>query len=159
MRGQFEFSIGGQEPIILPNMIVHTGVEAILEKLFLDDGSTTLGADFYIGMLDEVPTKALTMAGVTTEPTAVGGYARLPISRVAAAWQIVAVGADGYRQAFSNTVVFTPVAVPYSRAFSRLFLSTALTGGTLISVSSALPNPFAVTPALPITVAYRFFLD
>ena len=162
MKGQYEFRKHGDEDkewTVVENLLTNLGIEALLEKLFLDDGTTILVANLFIGMLDEVVTKATLMAGITTEPTAAGGYARQTISRTTATWTIGQIGATGYRYALSNAVTFAAVGANYSRAITRLFLASAITGGTLISVGSPLSSPLQILNGESFQMRYRLFLD
>jgi len=161
MHGNFIFYPGTKHEIIIPNIITDEGELSFLKMIGRADvADVASGGNFFMGLCEEVPADADTLASITTEPTSAGGYARQPISRDATGWPVVgAVGDAGRIQ--SLLVSFTASGANFSRTFQRAFLCNVVSGtaGLLFSYSGLLPNPIQLDDGDPAhTSKYELYL-
>ena len=149
---EYEFWLGDEQPRRTRNLITYDGQLALLQKIFAESGGLYSGGNarttLYIGLCDTVPSRALELSGVTTEPEAtVGGYERK-------AWQIGRSASDNtFRRRNDFAVIDGPVitfeasGADFSRTVRRFFMTTAsdtTDTGILISVSGPLPEPVQI---------------
>ena len=162
MRGQFVFQFPNTPPIIIPNRVVDEGEESFLKMIFQGDvADVSLGGNFYIGLCEEVPDDLDTIASITTEPTGVGGYARLPVIRDGSVngWPTISL-VNGDYKVESKVVTFTATGADYSRSFNRAFLCNIVSGtaGVLFAYSGPLASPVLLLDGADFAVKYEFFL-
>ncbi len=162
LKGEFILRGPGLDgEIILPNMIVTEGGEALL-KMALRGDNTIVPAndDFFVGMCNQDPVLSNGLTEITaSEPTVTNGYARQAIERSSVGWPTVD-NAGGVPRARSLDLAFTASGGNFSAAFSRLFLCTVASGtsGLLIAVSGRLATPVTVLNGATYDAAYRLFL-
>ncbi len=161
MRGNFIFYPGTEKEIIVPNIITDEGELSFLKMIGRADvADIAAGADFFMGLCEEVPADADTLTTISTEPTSAGGYARQPISRDNTGWPVVgAVGDAGRIQ--SLAVIFTASGATFSRSFQRAFLCNVVSGtsGLLFAYSGLLPKPVQLDDGDPAhTAKYELYL-
>ena len=119
-------------------MITTEGEEAFLKMLFQDVTVVAGGANFYLGVCNQTPVKSDTLADISTEPSAAGGYARIALTRNATDFPTVGQ-VDGESRILSILKTFTATGADFSTSFTRLFLTDAASGsvGTLFAYSGA----------------------
>lgn len=149
-----------QSPLVLPNLIPNDGETEFLKMIFQNVSAVAGGTNFYVGLCDQVPTEALLLSGITTEPTGAGGYARRPLIRNSTDWPTIAT-VNGHLCITSVPVTFTATGADYSRTFSRFFLTSAASGGTgkLYSVSGPLVSPLLILAGASYAAAYRLYMN
>lgn len=160
MRGQYIIRSKNLGKIIVPNRITAEGKDAFLKMLLRADATFVAGGgNFYVGLCNQVPDLADTLADLTSEPSSAGGYARLPITRDSAGWPDIEVVSEDtvLRSAVMN---FAAAGADYSTAFSRLFLCNVLSGtsGILFSYSGPIATPLLITDGNSIDVQYELYL-
>ena len=131
----------------LRNLVPFEGQRALLSKIFNDGGDLYVGGSvrnvLYVGLCDQIPSRATTLADINTEPGGAGMYARK-------AWQIgsVAQGNNIVRRndfaAIEGPIItFLAQGANYSRSVRRFFMTTSSgpgDAGILLSVSGPLPQ-------------------
>lgn len=162
MRGEYLIwdPTKNESPIVIPNLITNEGEVEFLKMIMQDVTAIAGGANFYIGMLDETPTEALTLAGITTEPSSAGGYSRKSVVRSAVGWPTVAA-IGGHNCITSAAVTFAASGADFSRTFSRLFLTDQASGtaGKLYSISGPLVSPLLLVDGQSRNVQYRLYMN
>lgn len=163
MRGEYLFWDLAQpfrEPVVVPNLIPDDGETEFLKMIFQNVSAVAGGADFYVGLCDQVPTESLLLSGITTEPTGAGGYARQPLTRDSTDWPTIAT-VNGHLCITSVPVTFTATGADYSRTFSRFFLTSVASGsaGKLYSVSGPLVSPLLIIDGASYDAAYRLYMN
>ena len=121
------------------NTIVDEGADSLL-KMALQGDNVILpaGNDWYIGLCNQAPTRADTLASITSEPTVTNGYARQTAPRSAVGFPTL-FSANGKWGIRSTLETFTASGGDFSAAFTRAFLATSVDGtGKLIAYSGAL---------------------
>lgn len=160
MRGGFRFFFPN-ESVFVPNMITNEGEEAYLKMLMqADDTDVAAGGNFYIGLCNHTPDEADTLADITNEPGAAGGYARQAITRDITGFPTIDF-VSGVGRAVSALVSFAAAGADYSTAITRAFLCNAAAGsvGVLFSYSGALAAPLLIPDGGAYPVRYELYLD
>lgn len=103
------------------------------------------GANFYVGACKQIPSVGDLLTGITTEPTFVNGYARVPISRDATGFPTID-SVSGAVRILSKSLFFSAVGGDFDKPFDRLFLCDAVSGftGSLIGYSGAYSSDIIV---------------
>ena len=164
MHGQFRFSFPTnplQEDFVLPNIVVQEGEDSFLKMIFQNNDTIIAGgANFYLGLCNQIPAQLDSLASITTEPGLVGGYARKPITRDAVGWPTIDVVNDRKR-IISKQVTFVAGGTAFDTAFSRAFICNILTGsvGILFAYSAALDAAVTLLPGQTFDLQYEFFVD
>jgi len=160
MRGNFIFYPGTKKEIILPNIITDEGELSFLKMIGRADVvDVAASGDFFMGLCEEVPADADTLASITTEPTSAGGYAREPISRDGTGWPVL--GAIGNAARIQSLQVdFIASGANFNRTFQRAFLCNVVSGtsGLLFAYSGLLPNPIQVDDGQTHSAKYELYL-
>ncbi len=146
--------------IVIPNIIVDEGEISFLKMIGRADVvDVAAGGNFFVGLCQEVPTDADTLATITTEPTLTFGYARQPISRDATGWPVLGAIGDANRLQ-SLTITYTASGGNFSRTFQRLFMCNVVSGtaGLLFAYSGLLPNPIQVDDTESFTAKYELYM-
>lgn len=160
MRGQFIFNPGTPQEIIVPNIITDEGELSFLKMIGRADvADVASGGDFFMGLCEEVPADDDTLASITTEPSAAGGYARQAISRDAIGWPVIGAVGDANRLQ-SITANFAASGADFSRTFQRAFLCNVVSGtvGLLFAYSGLLPSPVTVLNGETHSAKYELYL-
>jgi len=160
MQGEYLIWLPKAEsPLVIPNLIPDGGKDEFYKMIFQNVTAIAGGANWYVGLLDQVPLAASLLTDVTTEPTSTGGYARQALVRSAVGWPTLAT-INGRRALTSATVTFTASGAAFSRTISRLFLTDAASGtaGKLYSVSGAISTPLQLPNGQSINAQYRLYL-
>lgn len=161
MRGRFRFHFPGRRPITVWNTIVQEGQSAILAYLFQNVTADwpAGGANFYIGLANQAANKTLTLAGITTEPGAAGGYARQAAARNAVDWPTLVIDNNAY-VVRSKLLTFAAVGADFDTPFTRAFLCDVASGsaGNLYAVSGALTEEVTVTDTNNFQLEYELFI-
>lgn len=144
--------------IILPNNYTTLGAQSILREQYRGEsvwGGTTL----YVGFCDEAFDPDMTLADITTEPTAAGGYARAPLVCNTTDWPTSDL-VNGIPRIKSKTLNYAASGADFSAAFSRLFLCTVASGtsGLLLSLSAALNTPLLIEDGSDEDVQYELYM-
>ncbi len=160
MRGQFVFFPGTPKEFIVPNLITDEGEKAFLEMIMRANiADVSAGGNWFLGLCEETPGEADTLATITTEPTSAGGYARQSFTRDATGVPTVEKINDAFR-AVSVQITFTASGADFSRTIQRAFLCNIVSGtsGLLFTYSGLLPNPLLVVDGANLPVKYELFL-
>lgn len=159
MQGEYLIWLPDGTELVIPNLIPDGGKDEFYKMIFQDVTAIAGGANWYIGMCDQVPAAANLLTDITTEPTVTFGYARKAVVRSAVGWPTIS-SVNGRRCITSLTVTWTAGGGDFSRAFSRLFLTDQSTGtaGKLYSLSGAIVMPTTLTDGNSISAAYRLYL-
>lgn len=160
MRGQFTVHLP-EGDLIVPNQVVSEGIESFLKMIFNASTADVAGAgNFYIGICGSTVSSADTLASISNEPSASGGYARQAVTRDATGWPTISK-VNGIWRAKSAIVNFAATGADYSQTLTRLFLTNAASGavGKLFAYSAALLSPFTITDGSSYPASYEFFLD
>lgn len=147
--------------LYLPNIVVDTGKEQFLravvrnEAMGLTGGPPTL---FHIGLCNQTPVAADTIASVVTEPTVTFGYARKPVERDSTGWPTIDT-VNGVKRAVSKVVTFTAAGGNFSAAFTRAFLCSVTSGtvGNLFAYSGALASPITLLNGESFAMQYELY--
>lgn len=160
LRGQFTLWTPDKQKIILPNMIVKEGAEAILKMAFRADNTIVAsGAHFYVGICGPTVAATDTLAGITTEPSAAGSYARQGFTRDITGVPTIDQASSVWRFQ-SALLTFTASGGAFDQQLSRLFLCSVASGaGKLFSYSAALPTPITVADGQSYQAVYEMYLD
>lgn len=144
--------------IIVPNFTVEEGAATFLKLMFQNDG-TDFAAGFFVGLCDQVPGVNDTLASISTEPTAAGGYARQAVARSAVGFPTVSAVND---VAFARSLVVTFAAsgANFSRAFTRCFLCNVASGtaGKLFAYSGPLNEALLLLDGQSRSIQFEYFL-
>lgn len=140
-------------------MITTEGEVAFIKMLLQGDNTIVPAAgNFYLGLCDQIPSKADSLASITTEPTSAGGYARIAVTRDAAGFPTIdQVG--GESRGLSIVKTFSAVGADFSRAFTRVFLTDAASGsvGTLFGYSGAYSSSILLLNGQSQNVQFAFY--
>lgn len=150
----------GAPDLIIDNIIVDAGEEDFLQAIFQDAFPIAGGANFYIGLCDQIPAETDTLVDVTTEPTVTNGYARQAIPRNSTGFPTITT-INGHKAIQSTTETFTASGGNFDDAFTRIFLSDQSSGtaGALFSYSGPLTSALTVLSGQSFQVIYECFLD
>jgi hypothetical protein len=150
----------GEADFILPNLVTDEGEEHFLKAILQNVFPIAGGANFYIGMCNQIPADTDLLTDISTEPTATNGYARQAITRDAIGWPTLAT-VNGHISLQSTTETFTASGGDFSAAFTRLFLTDQLSGttGDLYSYSGALTTPVTVLATQSFQAKYELFMN
>ena len=156
MRGQFIVTPPNGDKIIVPNTITEEGAEAYLDRIFRNNSIT----GFYVGLCNQVPANADTLASITSEPTVTNGYAREQLQQNSTDWPTIDTeNEESY--ILSKQIDFTASGGAFSTAFSRLFLCSVASGttGVLYAYSAALTVPVTLADGVTWSAQYQMFLN
>lgn len=148
------------ERITVKNRITTEGKTAFLKMLLRDDATyVAAGGNFYIGLCDQVPALADTLADLSSEPSAAGGYARAAITRDSSGWPTLEAALEDMVLR-SAVITFTASGADFDMPFSRLFMCDVASGtsGTLFSYSGALTTPITILDGESKDVQYELYL-
>lgn len=162
MRGAFRFFAGTPDEVVLPNNLIAEGEKDFLKMIFNDDHSVVAGGgSFYLGLMGATFDKVTsTLATITGEPSAAGGYARISITRDATGFPTF-TQVNGVWKAVSKQVSFTATGADFSVSWSRVFLCTVASGtsGHLLSVSNAYTTPITILNGVSFPIVYEFYAN
>lgn len=146
--------------IIMPNRVTDEGEEEYLKMLFRDVTEIAGGANFYIGLCNQVPAEADLLPGITTEPGAAGGYARKAVARSAAGFPTITV-VNGHKVIRTATQTFTASGADFDTAFTRAFLTDQSSGtaGKLYAYSGALTTALTLLDGEAYAFQYETYID
>lgn len=140
-------------------MLTTEGEEALLAMLFQGDTTPVdAGANFYLGLCNQTPDKADTLADISTEPTVANGYARKAISRDVTGFPIIEQ-VNGESRIVSLVLTFTAAGGDFDASFTRAFLTDASSGssGTLIGYSGAYATPVLLSDGQSQQIKFEFY--
>lgn len=154
---------GIEQHFEIPNIIVAVGKEQFLRGICAGEAMGLTGGpptQFHLGLCDQAPANADTLASITTEPTVAGGYLRKVIERNATGWPIFDT-VNGVRRARSKVLTYTAAGAAFSRAISRAFLCSVATGtvGNLFAVSGALTVPITLLDTESFQLRYELYFN
>lgn len=148
--------------ILIPNIVVLEGKQAFLQAVVQNADMGLAGTPplFYIGLCDQVPAAADTLASITTEPTSDGGYARASVERSAVGWPTIDE-VNGVKRAQTQIITFAASGAAYSGPISRAFLCSVSSGatGTLFSYSGALSVPIQLQDGESFDMQYELYFN
>jgi len=149
-----------ESEIYIPNSVVAIGKEQFLRAVTRDEDMGLTGTPFlyYVGLCNQAPADADTLASITTEPTAAGGYARISFERNSTGWPTVDE-VSGQKRASSKVLTFTASGAAYSTSFTRAFLCSVASGtvGNLFSYSGALTVPVTLLDGDSFQMQYELY--
>ena len=168
MKGQFRIwlpknagELFAVEPdIIIPNRVTDEGEEEYLKMIFQNVSAIAGGANWYIGLCNQLPAEADILSSISTEPTVTNGYARQSLVRSAVGWPTITV-INGHKVIRSATVTFTASGGSFDAAFTRAFLTDQASGtvGKLYAYSGALTAAVILADTQSFQMQYECFLD
>lgn len=154
MRGEF-ITGDGQT---LPNNLSLEGARVILAAAFQDTAP-----EFFVGLVNGVPSDSMTMATMTEPTVGLNGYARVAMPRNPTTWPTEGA-LNGARYVESDWAVFNAVGGNFSQTFLRIALLPTLTptaGQPVYALSSPLAAPRLITPTTGLAerrFRYRIYL-
>lgn len=160
MRGRFIFWPDTPHQLIVPNNVLDEGEDTFLKMITQADvADVAAGGNFFVGLCGNTFDETTTLATLTGEPSAAGGYARQAIARNNVGWPTISV-VNGIRRAQSLTVTFAAVGANFSTTFQRAFLCNVVSGtvGKLFAVSGALPAAIQVNDGQNFPMRYELYL-
>ena len=160
IHGQFVFFAGTKKEIIIPNTITDEGEIAFLKMIGRAEvGDVAAGGNFFVGLCSDVPGETDTLAGITTELSAAGGYARKPIDRNSTGWPNLVASGEAHKLQ-SLQVDFTATGANFSTMFERAFLCNVVSGtiGLLFAYSGLLPDPVQILDGQTFSMRYELYL-
>lgn len=160
MKGRFHFILPDKRKFIVPNIVTDQGEESFLKMILRADvAEVAAGGNFFIGLCSEIPAEADTLADITTELTAAGGYARKAVTRDITGWPTIVDSLTGGFRGLSQQVDFTATGADFSGTFNRAFLCNVVSGtvGRLFAYSGAVPDPIAVLNGQTHSMKYELF--
>ena len=144
---QYDVRMPGGRVVRMRNLLPYEGQEALLRKIFAEDGalydSGVARSTLYIGLCDQIPTRTLELAGITTEPGIRGGYERKSWTIGSAATGNTFENRNNFAYVQGEIFTFEADGADYSRAVRRFFMTTSSAPGAegvLLSVSGPLPT-------------------
>lgn len=145
--------------IVLPNLIVDEGKDEFYKMIFQNVSAIAGAANWFIGLCDQVPAASTLLPAITTEPTVTFGYSRKAVVRSAVGWPTLST-INSRRAITSLSVTWTAAGGPFSRAFSRPFLTdqTAGTVGKLYSLAGPRTVSLTLLDTQSMQIAYRVYL-
>ena len=168
IHGQFRIwlpkdagEIFAPEPdIIMPNRVTDEGEQEFLKMIFQNVTEIAGGANWYIGLCNQLPAEADILTSISTEPAVSNGYAREALVRSAVGWPTLTV-INGHTVMRSAAVTFTAAGGAFSAAFTRLFLTDQSSGtaGKLYAYSGALTAEITLADTQSFQAQYEVFLD
>ena len=159
MEGEYLIWLPDGTELVIPNLIPDGGKDEFYKMIFQNVTAIAGGANWYIGMCDQLPAAANVLTDITTEPTVTFGYARKAVVRSAVGWPTISA-VNGRRAITSLAVTWTAAGGPFSRTFSRLFLTDQAAGtvGKLYSLSGAITVPLVVLDTQSVLASYRLYI-
>lgn len=132
---------GAPADLIIPNLIPAAGAIEFLQMLMQNVSAIAGGANFYIGLCNQIPVSSNLLSDIISEPTVSSGYVRQAIIRSVVGWPTLDVIA-GRQVIKSSTQTFTAAGGNFSAAFNRMFLTDQAAGtvGKLYSISGPLAS-------------------
>lgn len=140
-------------------MLTYEGEEALLKMLFQGDNTiVAAGADFYLGLCNQIPVKGDVMADISTEPTVTNGYARKAIVRSAIGFPTIEQ-VNNETRIVSIVLDFAAAGGDFSASFTRAFLCTDAAGlaGTLFAYSGAYSSPILLADGQNQQLKFEFY--
>lgn len=168
MHGQFRFwmprkcgiLLPEQPDIIVPNRVTNEGEEEYLKMIFQNVSAIAGGANFYIGLCNQIPVETDLLTDISTEPSSAGGYARKAVVRSAAGWPTITT-INGHKVIRTATITFTASGADFDVPVTRAFLTDQASGtaGKLYAYSGALTAALTVPDGQSFSMQYETFLD
>ncbi len=140
-------------------MLTQEGGEEFGKILMQGDNTIVVaGANWYVGLCDQIPDAEDTLADITTEPSSAGGYARQPLSRDVTGWPTIEV-VNGEVRWVSAAFVFAASGADFSTEFTRLFLCNVVSGssGKLFGYSGAYSSEILLLDGQSKTMKFELY--
>ena len=140
-------------------MLTEQGGVLYAKQLFRADLSIPASGNYFVGLCGTGVDAADTLLEVPNEPSAAGGYARLPVTRDLAGWPSI-VTANGVTRVTSKLISFTAVGADFDQPIYRLFLCDVVSGtvGNLLGYSAPFLAPITLTDGETLPVQYAYDL-
>ena len=141
-------------------MLTQVGKDALLKMAFQGDNTIiAAGANFYLGLCNQIPVADDILADITTEPLVANGYARKAIARNTTGFPTVEI-VNGETRILSLVVDFAAAGGDFSASFNRAFICSAASGsvGTLFGYSGAYATPILLADGQNQQMKFEFHL-
>lgn len=157
MRGEYKHLNSG---LLIPNHVTDEGETAFIKMIAQAAvGDVAAGGDWFFGLMEDATGEASTLAGITGEPGATGGYARQAIVRDGVGFPTIGVN-NGIAFAETETISFTASGFDFDKAIWRLFMCNVSSGtaGLLFAISSPLDAALTVLSGQTQNFNYRLWM-
>jgi hypothetical protein len=160
--GQFRITLPDGSEQIWKNRTTDQGEQEYLRMLFRND-MTQVPSGFYVGLCDQSPAESDDLSGLSTEPAAETGYARINLLRNSTDWPTIQL-VNGRGCVVSKEITFTNSGVgDWTQGFSRAFLcnhlDSILVTDTLFAYTGGLTAPVILQPAADFKMKYEIYID
>ena len=140
-------------------MLTFEGEETLLRMIFQGDNLTVPpGSNFFLGACKQLPQKVDTLLSINTEPSAAGGYARIPLNRAILDFPTIGQ-TDGETRILSSVKTFSAVGGDFSLPFNRLFICNVASGtaGILIGYSGSYSSDITLLNGQTQDIQFEFY--